>query len=59
MVDLEFANDEGGESDGGDNGDGGDPVGGEPVFFLAFVEDDLQKADADGEHADAPVVDFR
>ena len=34
-------------------------VGGEPVFFLAFVEDDLQKADADGEHADAPVVDFR
>ena len=36
----------------------GDPGGGEPIFFLAFVEDDLQAGRSDGEHADAPVIDF-
>ena len=30
----------------------------EPVFLLPLVEHDLQRADADREHADAPVVDL-
>ena len=33
-----------------------DEVRGEPVFFLAFIQHDLQRADAQREIADAPVV---
>ena len=34
-----------------------DPVGGEPVFLLSFIEHHLQRADTQGEHPDAPVID--
>jgi hypothetical protein len=34
-----------------------DPVGGEPVILLSFIEDHLQRAHAEREHADAPVID--
>ena len=42
----------------GDDGNGGDPTGAEPIFFLAFIEDDLQRGDPHGKQADAPVIDF-
>jgi hypothetical protein len=47
---------EGNETHDGQHCEKGDPVGGEPVFLLAFVEDDLKRAHGDGEHADAPDV---
>ena len=34
-----------------------DPVGAEPVVFLAFVEDDLQRAQPDGQQPKADAVD--
>ena len=46
------------ERNDGDDGNGGDPTGAEPIFFLALIEDDLQRGDSDGEQADAPVIDF-
>ena len=42
-----------------DHGDEGpaEPGGGEPVDFLAFIEDDLEAADPDDEGAEADVVE--
>src|SRR5262249_26353390 len=57
VVDGELAQDEGDQSSDGADGQDDDEARGEPVFFLSFVEHDLQAADAEGEQADAPVVD--
>jgi hypothetical protein len=37
--------------------EGDDEVGAEPVVLLAFVEDKLERAEADGEQAEAGVVE--
>src|SRR5436305_11931729 len=56
MAGDEFTHDEEHESDDAENGQRKDKVRAEPVFFLAFVEHDLQRADAQREVADAPVI---
>src|ERR1700753_1865526 len=59
MVDHQLAKHERDESDYSGNRDHRDPHGGKPIFFLALVEHDLQQADSDGQHADAPIGDSR
>ena len=48
------------EADGHDRKDqqAGDPVRGEPVFFLALIEHDLQRANAQRNQREADVIDF-
>src|SRR5437764_342615 len=41
---------------GGENRERGNHAGRKPVVFLSLVEHELQRADSDGEQADAPVV---
>ena len=36
-----------------------DPIRGEPILLLAFIENDLQGADSDRKHPNAPGIDFR
>ena len=52
----EFSRDEEHESDDAENRQNENEVRAEPVFFLAFIEQDLQRANAEREIADAPVV---
>ena len=45
------------QGSGGDHGESHDEVGFEPIVALAFVEDDLQSAQAERDEAEADVVD--
>src|SRR5690349_11914001 len=58
MVGRQFADHEGDETEDAERGENADVVGGEPVFALSGVEQELQRADAEGEESDAPEVDL-
>ena len=53
----EFPGDEKGERDERGDGQCDDGPGGEPVEFVALVEEDLQGPDADGQQDQADVID--
>src|SRR6266700_2057875 len=57
MVRGQFSQDEKQQTANSQDTQNQNKVGSEPIFFLAFIEQDLKRADAQGEQADAPVVD--
>jgi len=56
VVGDKFADQEEHESDDAENAQNKNEVRREPVFFLAFIQHDLQRANAQRKIADAPVV---
>ena len=56
MIGFQLANDQPAESNQGHHGKCEDEVRAEPVFFLALVQHDLQRAHAHDQQADAPEV---
>ena len=54
---LPLPEDEGDEQDRGENGGGADEGIAEPVFFLAFIEEELEAADTGGDERETDEVD--
>src|SRR3569833_4339989 len=59
MIGDQFAGDKRRNENNGEDQERRDPPGRIPVLFLTLIELDLERADADGEHAHAPIVDPR
>ena len=57
MVGHQLANDERDQAEYAEPGEDSNVVGREPVFALAGIEQDLQRADAEREKSDAPEID--
>ncbi len=58
LGDKGFPDEHGGNAEDGEYGEANDEVGAEPVFFLPFVEDDLQGTESESDESEADVVDF-
>src|SRR5207247_9812571 len=54
---AQLASDKYGQTEKGEGSQNNDEVRSEPVFFLSFVEHDLQRADAYGQQSHAPIID--
>ncbi len=57
MVGHQFANDERDQAEHAESGEDADVLGRKPVFALPGIEQDLQRADAEGQKTDSPQID--
>ncbi len=54
----EFPDDAADDPDGGQTGEDENEIGAEPVVFLSFIQHHLQRSKANGDEAEAEVIDF-